>query len=250
MNPGYALEITVQTLDAALAAERGGATRIELCQELSVGGLTPTQHLMRLVRDRVKVPVFSMVRPREGDFAYSDLEFGAMKRDSARALQLRMSGVVFGVLTYDGKIDVARTRELVEFARPLPVTFHRAFDAALVAHGAVDPADPAKFDSARLSEALEAVIETGANRILTSGGAPSAPEGAAVLAELVRLADGRITILPGGGINAANLPAVAKATRAWEFHSGLSSTMPYELQGNSSFEQGVRELAAALAAVP
>ena len=229
MSRRYVLEITVQTLDAALAAERGGANRIELCEDLSVGGVTPSQHQLRLVRQQVKLPIFSMVRPRSGDFVYSELEFGAMKRDVARAIQARMDGVVLGVLTEDGKVDVARTKELVEFARPLPVTFHRAFDAV-----------------PDLNAALEDVILTGARRILTSGGAASAETGVGALAELVRRAEGRIEILPGGGLHMGNLAAVVRASGAREFHSGLSSSMPYEQQGSAAFEAGVREMAQSL----
>jgi len=137
-----------------------------------------------------------------------------------------MDGVVLGVLTKDHRIDVERTRQLVEFAKPLPVTYHRAFD-----------------ETADLRQGLEDVIQSGAKRILTSGGAKSALEGAAVLAKLIEAAGGRIIIVPGAGISAANIVEVARQTRAREFHSGLSSALPYGSSEYRKFEEEVRKLA-------
>jgi copper homeostasis protein len=225
----YILEITVDTLDRALAAEWGGAHRIELCSDLSSGGLTPSAELMRLAREQLRLPVFAMIRPHAGDFVYSVAEFAEMRRDIGIALQMGMSGVVLGILTADGRVDIERTRQLVELARPVPVTFHRAFDV-----------------SADLHRSLEDVIQTGAARILTSGGAPTAVEGRTPLAELVRQARGRIIIVPGAGINGTNVGIVAKATGAWEFHAGLS----YVAEGNDAdegrFEEEVWKLGRAL----
>ena len=227
------LEISVDGVEKALAAERGGADRIELCADLSVGGLTPTREVLRHVREAIHIPIYSMIRPRAGDFVYAPSEFQAMKQSIAEAKESGMDGLVLGILRMDYRVDVARTRELVELARPLPVTFHRAFD-----------------ECAGLREALEAVIQTGAARILTSGGASSAPEGAAVLAGLIHLSRDRITILPGGGISALNIADLVRRTGASEFHSGLSSALPYSSADFQAFAAEVRKLADQLAPVP
>ena len=230
MNARYLLEISVETLGAAIAAQRGGAHLIELCAELAVGGVTPSVELIRAVREQVQLPIFAMVRPRAGDFVYSDAEFDSMRREVASAKQLGIDGVVLGLLTPDRRVDIPRTRELVQFARPLPITFHRAFDDAADLHGA-----------------LEDVIQTGAARILTSGGAPTAPEGAAALAKLVAAAKNRVIIVPGSGINAANITQVAEQTRAREFHSGLGTRIPYGSSDYSLFEDEIRKMADVLA---
>lgn len=232
VSGAYILEISVETIEAALAAQRGGAHRIELCADLGVGGVTPSGELIEAVRNQIRIPIFSMVRPRGGDFVYSDAEFTSMQRDIAAAKRLGMDGIVLGILKKNREIDVARTRRLVNLAQPLPVTFHRAFDQA-----------------ADLFAALEDVIQTGATRILTSGGVATALEGAAILAKLVRKAGDRIVILPGAGINAANIAAVARRTRAREFHSGLRSSLPRPIQDYKLFEQNVRDLAVALAKI-
>jgi len=223
------LEISVETLEAAMAAERGGANRIELFSDLSAGGVTPCADLVRTVRAQVHVPIFVMIRPRAGDFVYSDAEFSEMRRSIANAKESGMDGAVLGVLTKDHRVDVERTRQLVELAKPLPVTYHRAFDEA-----------------AHLHQALEDVIKTGAQRILTSGGAKSALEGAAVLAELIEAAGERIVIVAGAGISAANTRQIAQRTKAREFHSGLSSVLPYGSRDYKKFEAEVRKLAAQL----
>jgi copper homeostasis protein len=226
----YLLEISVEAVEGAAAAERGGADRIELCGDLSVGGVTPSVELIRGARKQVCLPIFSMVRPRGGDFVYSPEEFAAMKRDIDIAKEFRMDGVVLGILTPDKQVDVARTRKLVELARPLPVTFHRAFD-----------------ECADLQKALEDVIQTGATCILTSGGAATAAEGSAVLGKLVEQAGGRIIILPGAGTNAGNIRKLVRETRAREFHSGLSSSLPRPHTDYSAFEAEVAKLAKILA---
>ena len=219
------LEISAETVEAAMAAERGCADRVELCGHLSVGGITPSARLQRTVRNQAHIPVFAMIRPRGGDFNYSDSEFATMKDDIGTAKRLGMNGVVLGILKQDRHVDVQRTRELVELARPLAATFHRAFD-----------------ESADLPQALEDVIQTGASRILTSGGAPGALEGSAVLAELVVASRGRILIVPGAGINASNIVQVAHQTGAGEFHSGLSTVLPYSSHDYKKFEAEVLKL--------
>jgi copper homeostasis protein len=219
------LEISVENLEAAMAAERGGADRVELCGNLSIGGVTPDTEIIRVVRAQVHIPIFSMIRPRAGDFVYSDAEFSEMRRSINDAKESEMNGVVLGVLRKDRRVDVDRARELVEFARPLPVTYHRAFDETI-----------------DLRQALDDVIEAGAKRILTSGGAKSALEGAAVLAELIEAAGERIVIVPGAGISSANIAEVARRTRAREFHSGLSAALPYGSHEYKRFEEEVRKL--------
>jgi len=223
------LEICVETLAAALAAERGGADRIELCENLSVGGVTPSAELMRGARAQIHIPIFAMIRPRAGDFFYSKPEFEETVRDLALVRNCGMDGVVFGLLNADRLVNIERSHELVELARPLPATFHRAFD-----------------ETPDLRAALESVIATGAARILTCGGKGNAEEGSAVIAELVEAAGSRIEIVAGGGISAANLGGVLRRSRAREVHSGLSSTLPYPRADHSAFETEVRKMTAIL----
>lgn len=230
MVNAYFLEITVETTEGALAAERSGANRIELCGDLGVGGVTPPLEVLRTTTRHLNIPVFAMVRPRAGDFLYSAEEFTAMKQSIEEARQNGADGVVLGLLQPGGRIDIERTRELVEHANPLPVTFHRAFD-----------------ESRDLQESLEDIVQTGAARILTSGGAATAPAATEILASLIRKASDRIIILPGSGINPSNIARVAKETGAREFHSGLSTALPYGSDDYRKFENEVRKLAEALA---
>ncbi|MBA0088152.1 MAG: copper homeostasis protein CutC [Acidobacteria bacterium Pan2503] len=225
MTLKYFLEITVDGVEKAIAAERGGADRIELCADLPVGGLTPSRELQRSVRGTVHIPVYSMIRPRAGSFVYADSEFAEMERSVAVATECGMDGVVLGVLQKGFKVDVGRTRRLVDLARPLPVTFHRAFD-----------------ECTDLRKALEAVIQTGAARVLTSGGATTAVEGAAKLAQLIAMARDRILILPGAGITHSNIAKVAEKTGAIEFHAGLGTVLPYSSRDYNAWEVEVRKL--------
>jgi copper homeostasis protein len=231
MSGRVTVEISVESLERAVAAERGGASRIELCGSLNIGGVTPDVELMRETRACVWAPIFAMVRPRGGDFVYSTAEFEAMKRSIEVARATGMDGVVLGLLKEDRQVDVERTRELVRVAAPLPVTFHRAFD-----------------ESADLFVALEDVVATGASRLLTSGGAATAPEVVARLAELIRLARGRVIVMPGSGITAENAAEIVEATGAIEIHAGLSSV----LAGNARaevFEAEVRRLVEAVGGI-
>lgn len=225
MTRKYLLEIAVDGVEKATAAERGGADRIELCADLSVGGLTPSRELLRRVRGTVHIPIYSMIRPRPGNFVCSDSEFAEMERSIAVATECGMDGVVLGVLRKGSKIDVGRTRRLVDLARPLPVTFHRAFD-----------------ECADLQKTLEGVIQTGAVRVLTSGGAKTALQGAAKLAELMATARDRILILPGAGITHSNIAKIAEKTGAIEFHSGLGTVLPYASRDSNALEVAVRKL--------
>ncbi len=219
------LEITVESLDAALAAERAGADRIELCAELNRGGVTPSLAAMRKLHEELEIPLFPIIRPRAGNFVYTENEFAAMERDISAARDLGVDGVVFGILRPDHSIDVARTTELVQWARPLEVTFHRAFD-----------------ETTDLLIALEDVIASGATRILTAGGAATAPQGVAMLRKLVEAAANRIVIMPGSGLDATNIDEIARETHASEFHSGLSSVLPYGTSNLRRFEAEIHSM--------
>jgi copper homeostasis protein len=222
------VEISVESLGRAIAAESGGASRIELCGSLEVGGVTPGVEMMRAVRARVTVPVFAMVRPRNGNFAYSAVEFEEMRRSIEDARDAGMDGVVLGLLRGDGKVDVERTRELVHAATPLPVTFHRAID-----------------ESADLFQALEDVIATEATRVLTSGGAAKAPGVVERIAKLVQQAGSRVMVVPGSGITAGNVGEIVACTGAREIHAGLSSVVAASAVP-AEFEAEVRKLVKAV----
>jgi copper homeostasis protein len=205
----FILEICVESLDHAVAAERGGADRLELCSDLPSGGVTPSAELMQAARRQVSIPIHVLIRPRAGDFCYSDDEFGIMRREIQAAKQFGMNGIVLGILNGNNQVAVERTRSLVEAARPLPVTFHRAFDA-----------------SQNLQTALEDVIRTGASRILTSGGEPTATQGLSTLAGLAQAAKDRILIMACGAINADNVADIARTTQAREFHTSVGTSHP------------------------
>lgn len=194
------IEVCAYSLESCLNAEKAGAGRVELCAGPGEGGTTPSAGLIAAVREQVGVALYVMIRPRGGDFVYDDLEIEVMRRDIDMAKILGVDGVVLGVLLPNGEVDVARTRALVAHAKPLGVTFHRAFD--------LTPNPLA---------ALEAVIATGAERILTSGQRPTAFEGKELLTALVAKAGERIEIMPGGGVSSANAEALA-ATEAPALH--------------------------------
>jgi len=208
MKKGFLLEISVDSVAAAVAAERGGADRIELCTETRVGGLTPSRALMAETRSRVKIPIFAMIRPRAGDFVYSADEFRAMHAATREVRELEMNGMVLGILTKERQVDVLRSRGLISACEGMPVTFHRAID-----------------ETADFGKAVEDIIATGAERILTSGGKSTAIEGAEVIKNAIGAAGERMVILPGAGINPDNVQEVAQRTGAKEFHSGLSSVL-------------------------
>lgn len=198
-----------------MAAHAGRADRIELCSALAIGGITPSAGLIRSVRSAVPLRVFVLVRPRGGDFCYSTREFDVMREDIQRVRELGADGVVLGVLTPDGSVDVKRTAELVRAARPMKVTFHRAFDI-----------------SSDLDRSLEEVIASGADRILTSGGERLGIEGAAKLAQLGAAAQGRIILLGAGGIRRSNVRDFIFTAQVEEIHTSLRSrtSAPTSLQ--------------------
>jgi copper homeostasis protein len=198
------VEVCVDSMDSAIAAERGGANRLELCGSLVEGGVTPSAGLIATARQKISIGLHVMIRPRAGDFYYSADEFEVMRRDVLMAKQLGVGGVVFGILDADANIDIQKTRALVDLARPLKATYHRAFDM-----------------SANLFRSLEQVMETGADRILTSGGAQTALAGAATVRRLIEQAGKRAVIMACGGINDQNVQAVVKETAVREIHVGL-----------------------------
>ena len=203
------IEVAVDSVVSATAAERGGAARLELCSNLLEGGVTPSAGLLAQVRARTSIPVVSIIRPRPSDFFYSEEECAVMRRDIDCAKNLGADGVVLGLLTPAGQVDMERTRELIDLARPLSITFHRAFDM-----------------SADLFRALEDICNLGVDRILTSGGEPTAVQGADSIARLVSAARGRCVIMAGGGIRFQNASEIVKRTAVREIHVGLRSSVP------------------------
>lgn len=214
------LEVCVDSLESAIAAEAGGASRLELCDCLLVGGTTPSAGLLEVVRSRVQIPIHVLIRPRAGDFCYSETEILVMEKDIVLAKSLGAEGIVCGVLHPDGTINVGAMHRLVELARPLYFTFHRAFDMT----------SDAKM-------ALEDVISLGIGSLLTSGQKATAYEGRVLLADLVQQADGRIEIMPGGGVNEQNARALVESTKAEVLHSSArrkrDSSMQFRRAGLS-----------------
>lgn len=203
MNRKILLEISVDSAESAAAAERGGADRVELCANLLEGGVTPSAGMIAATRRRIAIPLHVMIRPRGGDFCYIEEEFEAMRHDVDAAKNLGANGIVLGILSAAGHVDIQRTRELAERARPLSVTFHRAFDFV-----------------SDLSHSLEDAIRAGAGRILTSGGAPKAEDALPALAALVQQAGSRAGIMVCGGVRAHNVRQILEATHAREIHVG------------------------------
>jgi len=206
MTEPVLIEVCVDSVASAVAAERGGAQRIELCSDLLEGGITPSVGLLGVVRSKVSIPVHVIIRPRGGDFWYSEAEFDSMKRDIEVAKSEGANGVVLGILEREGTVDVRRTRQLVERARPLSVTFHRAFDM-----------------SSDLFRALNDVCAIGVDRLLTSGGEQECLHGVETVARLVKDARGRISIMAGGRIGIDNASTIIERTGVTEIHVGLAT---------------------------
>ncbi len=204
----YQFEVAVDSLESALMAQECGADRIELCADLGIGGITPSPGMIQLAMERLQIPVHIMIRPRRGDFLYTDTEFEVMLRDIDAVKSAGAQGVVFGVLMADGHVDSERTSQLVDAARPLSVTFHRAFDMCR---------DP--------RTALAELIDIGVDTLLTSGQAPSAAEGMPLIVELGAWAAGRIDIMPGAGIHPGNIRRIAEGTGAQTFHFSARETV-------------------------
>ena len=197
----YILEICVDSAESAVNAQDAGASRVELCNSLPEGGTTPGYGTILSVRNNLSIDLNVLIRPRSSDFLYTDIEYDIMRRDIEMCGEAGVDGVVLGILDADGNIDVDRTSRLIEFARPMSVTFHRAFDMCR---------DP--FNG------LEDIIHAGADRVLTSGHKKKATDGLRLLASLVKTAGSDIIIMPGSGIDEKNIVEIARVTGAREFH--------------------------------
>lgn len=211
------IEVCIDSVESALNAEKAGADRVEVCQNLFEGGTTPSSGMIQQIRSRVSLGVQVIIRPRGGDFLYSDYEYEVMKDDILRAKSLGADGIVLGLLSADGTIDRERTAALIELSRPLNLTFHRAFDM-----------------TRDLSASLETLIELGVERVLTSGGEPTVWDGVEVIEGLVKQAGDRIIILPGGGIHERNVEKIVKTTQVSEVHVSASHFVNSDMQYQNS----------------
>ncbi len=196
------LEIACFNLDSCLKAQKAGAHRIELCENYNAGGVTPSENSIIEARKNLQIDLFVMIRPRSANFIYSDTEFEQMKSQIKFCKINNCDGIVFGILTAENKVDRKRCEELVELAEPMRCTFHRAFDE-------IENSD----------EALEDIINCGFSRILTSGKQKTAIEGVSLIQQLIKKANDRIIIMPGGGIRSSNISSLIEKTNAKEFHS-------------------------------
>jgi len=214
----FKLEVIGFNIESCTLAQAAGAHRIELCDNPGEGGTTPSYGFIKTAREVLKIELYPIIRPRGGDFLYSDAEFEVMKTDVKVCKELGCDGVVIGILNTDGTVDKKKCGELVQLAYPMGVTFHRAFD---------------RVNNA--AQALEDVIEIGCERILTSGLVPNALDGAEALAALIKQADERIIIMPGSGVRADNIVELAQKTGAVEFHTSarmnIESRMNYTNEG-------------------
>lgn len=222
------LEIIGFNIESCIAAQKAGAGRIELCAGPGEGGVTPSYAFIKAAREKLHIDLYVMIRPREGDFLFSDDEFDMMKTDVAICKELGCDGIVTGILTSDGKVDKERCKQLIDLAYPLEAAFHRAFDRV------VDP-----------FEALEDIIGLGFERILTSGLKPKAIDAIETLAALVKQSEDRIIIMPGSGITSANIIEVAEKTGAKELHSSASIFKDSEMQfQNEAMQESLKYLTA------
>ena len=203
------LEICCYSVESAILAEQAGADRIELCENFSEGGTTPSYATIKIAVKKLQIPVNVIVRPRGGDFLYSDIEYELIKEDVKKSKELGVNSIVVGFLNSDGSIDTQKTKEIIDLAKPMEVTFHRAFDRCK---------NP--------FEALEQLIEMGVKRILTSGQRNIASEGIQLLKQLVEKAQGRIVIMPGSGVNDKNISKLISETKAVEYHSSAKTFVP------------------------
>jgi copper homeostasis protein len=209
------LEIAAFNIEAALNALEAGADRIEFCENPQEGGTTPSFGSLANLIPLATKPIFPIIRPRGGDFFYSDNEFNAMRSDVLIVRKLDYSGIVIGLLKADGTVDTERTKRLVDLASPMEVTFHRAFDRC------IDP-----------FQALEDIISTGCKRILTSGQVPNAADGIPLLKKLVEQAGDRIIIMPGSGVRSNNIDEIIQSTGAKEIHSSARKAMSTKMEYN------------------
>ena len=208
----FRLEVCVDSVESAVNAQTGGAHRVELCANLPEGGTTPSIGTILSVRNNLTIDLNVLIRPRSGDFLYSDTEYDIMRRDIEMCGECGVNGIVIGILRPDGEIDAERTSRLVELASPMSVTFHRAFDMC---------ADPFR--------GLHDIISTGVSRLLTAGQKNKAVEGAQLISKLVKKAGSKIIIMPGSGLKESNITEVAMITGASEFHLSARSITDSEM---------------------
>ena len=214
-------EICANSVRSAIEAQRGGAYRVELCENIPEGGTTPSAGAILAARKALSIKLNVIIRPRGGDFLYSDEEFEIMKHDIAFCKQVKVDGVVFGVLNTEGAVDIQRNIALVELARPMTVTFHRAFDV-----------------TNNIDKALEDIINIGFNVVLTSGGFVKAIEGKEVIKRLVEKAGNQIVIMPGSGISEANIKDIIASTGARFYHLSARRPYPSEMQFRKKIPMG------------
>ena len=207
------LEIAANSVASALAAQEGGAGRVELCTALELGGLTPSHAEIALAREHLRIPLYVLIRPRAGDFLYSELECETMRRDIEVCVALGCDGVVLGVLDAEGQVDMPRCRSLIAAAGNLGVTFHRAFDLTC-------------YPLSSLSD----LIQLDCERVLTSGTQASALLGAELIRQLVELSTRRIVVMPGAGVHAGNIGKLREITGASEFHASAKRQHPSGMQ--------------------
>lgn len=212
-SPTPLLEVAVFSYRGARMAEEAGADRIELCDNPHDGGTTPSYGYLRQVKETIEIPVFPIIRPRGGDFLYSEEEWNIVLHDIKMCKDMGFPGIVTGSLTADAAIDKDQLQRAVDIAYPMQVTFHRAFDRV-----------------AKPELSLEQIINCGCSRILTSGCKPTAPEGQELIARLVQQAGDRIIIIPGSGVRGSNLAELQQHTGAFEYHSSARMTVPSEMR--------------------
>jgi len=202
------VEVCANSVLSAINAQKAGAIRVELCDNLQEGGTTPALSQIVTTRKLIDIQINTIIRPRGGDFFYNDIEFAMMKQDIHDCVRAKCDGVVFGILNPDGTVDIKRNKELIDIAKlyDMNLTFHRAFDRC-----------------ADLFQALEEIIDLGFDHILTSGGMKTAPEGKEILRKLIEQADNRIIIMPGGGITENNIAELVETTGLKEFHGSFRS---------------------------
>lgn len=209
----YKLEICVDSVDSCINAEKGGADRVELCGNMFEGGTTPSFGVLSIAREKVNIPIYAMVRPRGGDFCYSDIEFEIMKREVIMMRDLDIDGIVFGILKPDGKVDKKRSEEILKIWGSNKATFHRAFDV-----------------TDNLFEALEDVISLGFERVLTSGKEANVMSGIINLKSIIEKAKERIIVMPGSGINERNIKYIIETLNAKEYHMQANKTVESQME--------------------
>lgn len=207
------IEICVDSVESCINAEKGGADRLELCGNMFEGGTTPSYGVLQLAREMVSKPIYAMVRPRGGDFCYNDIEFEIMKREIKLMKELKIDGIVFGILTKEGKVDKERCSKLLDLWGTNKATFHRAIDV-----------------SSNLNEACEDIISLGFERILTSGGEANVMSGIIKLKELIEKYNDKIIIMPGSGINERNIEYINDTIKANEYHMTANKTVESVMQ--------------------